>query len=117
PGLRDGRHPTLLNRSRKFGFEGVRRNPESANRGTPRGPDMAERKHTSHMPPGFTAVTPYLTVDDPDRLVASVKEAFGAEDLEAQRVVGFVGKNADADFCLDGYLVYVSSAAGPRRDQ
>ena len=63
---------------------------------------MAERKHTSHMPPGFTAVTPYLTVDDPDRLVAFVKEAFGAEELEDQRAVGSDGNIAHAALRVDG---------------
>ncbi len=76
---------------------------------------MAERKHASHMPPGFTAVTPYLTVDDPDRLLAFVKEAFRAEELEDQRAVGSDGKIAHAALRVGGGIVEIGRAAAQWR--
>ncbi len=83
--------------------------------GTRCGPVMPERKRASHMPPEFTAVTPYLTVDDPDRLVAFVKEAFRAEELEDQRAVGSDGKVLHAALRVDGGIVEIGRAAAQWR--
>ena len=74
---------------------------------------MPERKPGSHLPPGFTAVTPYLTVDDPDRLLAFVKEAFRAEELDDQRVVGPDGRAVHAAFRVEGCVMETGRAAGP----
>jgi len=76
---------------------------------------MPDRKHTSHMPPGFTAVTPYLTVDDPDRLVAFVKEAFRAEELEDQHAAGSDGKIMHAALRVEGSVVEIGRAAAQWR--
>ena len=76
---------------------------------------MPEHKRVSHMPPGFSAVTPYLTVDDPDRLVAFVKEAFRAEELEDQRTVGPDGKIAHAALRVHGGIVEIGRAAAQWR--
>ena len=37
------------------------------------------------VPDGFTTVTPYLMVGDPDRLLEFLKRAFGAEVKEVMR--------------------------------
>ncbi len=46
---------------------------------------MSTSKSPAHVPPGFPAVTPFITVEDPDQLVAFAKAAFGAEELREQR--------------------------------
>ena len=38
-----------------------------------------------HIPLGFPALVPYLTVDAPDKLVAFAKAACGAEEMKEQR--------------------------------
>jgi len=38
-----------------------------------------------HVPEGFRAVTPYLTVRGADALLSFMKRAFGAEELECHR--------------------------------
>jgi len=43
---------------------------------------MVAKKPPPHVPPGFNAVTPYLLTNDPTRLSAFVKAAFGAEDAD-----------------------------------
>jgi len=42
---------------------------------------MLATKSASHMPPGFTAMTPYLTVADPELLVSFAKATFAAEEI------------------------------------
>src|SRR5437773_12564232 len=53
---------------------------------------MQTTKPASHIPPGFRAVTPYFIVDEPERLVAFAKAAFGAEELQDQRALDPDGK-------------------------
>src|SRR5438876_2618090 len=67
-----------------------------------RGGIIPARKRPSHMPPGFTAVTPYLTVDDPDELLDFAKAAFDAEEVKDQRAVGPDGKLMHTAFCVEG---------------
>src|SRR2546422_986961 len=59
---------------------------------------MLADKTPRHVPPGFNPVTLYLTVDDPDRLVAFAKAAFGAEELKDQRATGPDGKRCTLHF-------------------
>lgn len=47
---------------------------------------MTEGLH--HAPPGFTAITPYLTVTGADALLAFLKQAFAAEEIECHREDG-----------------------------
>ena len=68
---------------------------------------------TAHMPPGFSAVTPFLTADDPDRLVSFAKTAFGAEEIEDQRGVGPDGKTMHLAFRVEGCVIEVGVAHGP----
>src|SRR5712692_7360652 len=37
-----------------------------------------------HIPSGFPALVPYITVDDPAKLVAFANAAFGAEEMKDQ---------------------------------
>ena len=43
---------------------------------------MSDAKASGHIPPGFSAVTPYLLTNETDRLVAFLKAAFRAEDAD-----------------------------------
>ena len=43
---------------------------------------MPAAKGPGHMPAGFNAVTPYLLTNETDRLVAFLKAAFRAEDVD-----------------------------------
>ncbi len=67
---------------------------------------------TSHMPPGFTAVTPFLTVDDPDALLAFAKAAFAAEELKEQRGRTPEGKTQHLAFRVQGCVVEIGLAHG-----
>lgn len=60
---------------------------------------------SKHIPPGFQALVSYLTVDDPDHLVAFVKAAFGAEELEDQHVEHPVGKTIHAALRVEGCII------------
>ena len=65
----------------------------------------------SHMPPGFSAVTPYLTVDDPDALVAFAKAAFGAEEMIDERASGPDGKTMHTAFRIEGCIIETGRAS------
>src|SRR2546425_6269730 len=56
---------------------------------------MPANKTPRHVPPGFNPVTLYLTVDDPDRLVAFPEAAFRAGVLEDRRATGAREKTMD----------------------
>jgi uncharacterized glyoxalase superfamily protein PhnB len=63
------------------------------------------------MPPGFTAVTPFLTVNDPDAMLAFAKAAFGAEELKDQRGT-HDGKTQHLAFRVEGCIVEIGIAHG-----
>jgi len=65
----------------------------------------------NHIPPGFKAVTPYLTVDDPDRLLAFVKAAFAAEELTDQRSFGPDGKTIHTAFRVEDCIIEAGRAS------
>jgi len=69
------------------------------------------RETPAHIPPGFVAVTPYLTVDDPDRLVSFAVAAFGAEELEDQRASGPAGKTMHTAFRIEGCVIETGRAS------
>jgi len=71
---------------------------------------MLATKQSGHMPPGFTAVTPYLTVDDPDRLVAFAKAALAAEEIRDQRAMGPDGKTMHTAFRVEGCVIETGRA-------
>ena len=66
---------------------------------------------TSHIPPGFAAVTPFLTVDDPDAMLAFAKSAFGAEEIKDQRGI-HDGKTQHLAFRVEGCVVEIGGAHG-----
>jgi len=72
---------------------------------------MSATKQLSHVPPGFNAVTVYLTVDDPDRLLAFVKTAFSAEELKDEHVSGQDGETVHAAFRVEGCNIEVGRAS------
>jgi PhnB protein len=74
---------------------------------------MPANKTPRHVPPGFNPVTVYLTVDDPDRLVAFAKAAFGAEELKDQRATGPDGKTMHTAFRVEGCIIETGRASGP----
>jgi len=74
---------------------------------------MLATKLSAHVPPGFTAVTPYLTVDDPDRLVAFAKAAFTAEEIKDQRALGPDGKTMHTAFRVEGCIIETGRAHEP----
>jgi len=60
---------------------------------------------SKHIPPGFPALVPYLTLDEPDRLVAFVKEAFGAEEMEDQHVERPAGRIIHTALRVEGSVI------------
>src|SRR3989449_4453411 len=73
---------------------------------------MLADKTPRHVPPGFNPVTLYLTVDDPDRLVAFAKAAFGAEELKDQRATGPDGKTMHTAFSVETCIIETGPASG-----
>ena len=72
---------------------------------------MCSSKAATYMPPEFAPVIPYITVDDPDRLLAFVKAAFGAAEIKDQRVSGPDGKTIHAAFRVEGCAVETGRAS------
>lgn len=73
---------------------------------------MLTTKHPAHVPPGFNAVTPYLTVDDPDALVEFARAAFSAEELRGERASGPDGKTVHTAFRVEGCIIETGRASG-----
>jgi len=73
---------------------------------------MPAPKHPTHVPPGFAPATLYLTVDDPDRLVAFAAAAFGAEELKDERASGPDGTTMHTAFRIEGCVIETGRASG-----
>src|SRR3989442_4520353 len=73
---------------------------------------MLADKTPRHVPPGFNPVTLYLTVDDPDRLVAFAKAPFGAEELKDQRATGPHGETMHTAFLVETGMLCTGGASG-----
>ena len=73
---------------------------------------MQAAKTVSHMPPGFTAVTPYLTVEEPVHLVNFAKAAFAAEEIRDQRLESSDGRLMHTAFRVEGCLIETGRADG-----
>jgi uncharacterized glyoxalase superfamily protein PhnB len=69
---------------------------------------MASNKH---VPPGFPALVPYLTVDDPDKLIAFVKGAFGAEEMKEQRWENPAGRVIHSALRVEGCVIETGRAS------
>jgi len=69
---------------------------------------MVSRKH---IPPGFPALVPYLTVDEPERLVAFAKGAFRAEEIEDQHVEHPAGKVVHTALRVEGCAIETGRAS------
>ncbi len=72
---------------------------------------MSTSKSPAHVPPGFPAVTPFITVEDPDQLVAFAKAAFGAEELREQRGTTDDGKTKHAAFRIESCIIEAGRAS------
>jgi len=72
---------------------------------------MAATSVSGHVPPGFNAVTPYLLTTDTNRLVAFVRAAFGAEDVDE----AYSDKDGivHAALRIEGCTVEVGRSGGP----
>ncbi len=64
------------------------------------------------IPDGYTAVTPYLVVDDAAKLVEFVKNAFGAKVLERMEGPGGLVMHAEVE--IGGARVMMGDARGGR---
>ncbi|TLZ64539.1 MAG: VOC family protein [Methanobacteriota archaeon] len=64
-----------------------------------------------HIPPGFPALVPYLTVDEPERLVAFAKGAFRAEEIEDQHAEHSAGKVVHAALLIEGCVIETGRAS------
>ena len=64
-----------------------------------------------HIPPGFPALVPYLTVDEPERLVAFAKGAFHAEEIEDQHAKHPAGKVVHAALRVEGCVIETGRAS------
>ncbi len=69
---------------------------------------MASAKH---IPPAYPALAPYLTVDEPDQLIAFVKGAFGAEELQDQHWEHPAGKIVHAALRVEGCVIETGRAS------
>ena len=65
----------------------------------------------NHIPPGYTALVPYLTVDEPDKLIAFVKGAFGAEEMKEQHWEHPAGKIIHAALRVEGCVIETGRAS------
>src|SRR3989475_10397371 len=74
---------------------------------------MLADKPPRQVPPGCNSVTLSITVDDPDRLVAFAKAAFGAEELKDQRATGPDGKTMHTAFRVETCIIETGRASGP----
>ncbi len=71
---------------------------------------MLATKSAGHVPRGLNAVTPYLTVDDPEGLVAFAKTAFAAEEMKDQRAENPNGKLMHTAIRLEGCSIEIGRA-------
>src|SRR5437879_13127148 len=72
---------------------------------------MLTTKSAGHVPRGLNAVTPYLTVDDPEGLVAFAKTAFAAEEMKDQRAESPNGKLMHTAIRLEECSIEIGRAA------
>jgi len=66
---------------------------------------------TKHVPPGFPALVPYLTVDDPAKLISFLQGAFGAEELKDQHWEHPAGKMVHAALRVEGCIIETGRAS------
>jgi len=64
-----------------------------------------------HIPSGFPALVPYITVDDPAKLVAFAKEAFGAEEMKEQHWEYPAGKIIHSALRVEGCVIETGRAS------
>ena len=72
---------------------------------------MVTMPSSKHIPPAFPALVPYMTVDDPARLIAFVKGAFGAEEMKEQHWEHPAGKTIHAALRVEGCVIETGRAS------
>ena len=70
-----------------------------------------------HIPLGFPALVPYLTVDEPDKLIAFVKSAFGAEEMKEQRWEHPAGKVIHSALRVEGCVIETGRASAEWKER
>jgi PhnB protein len=65
----------------------------------------------THRPAGFSAVTPYLLVEDAERLLAFLCDAFGAQELELHRVTMPDGRIMTAAVRIEDAILELGTAS------
>ena len=70
---------------------------------------QTESKKVSHVPNGFSAVTPYFQVEDGETFLNFVQDAFGAEPVDIHREDGRIRHFAVKVF---GAMIEGSEVAG-----
>lgn len=63
-------------------------------------------KKVAHMPKGYQAVTPYLSIRGAARAIEFYRKAFGAKEI--MRMPGPAGKLGHAEVALEGHRVMLS---------
>lgn len=64
-----------------------------------------------HIPPDYPALVPYVTVDEPDKLIAFAKDAFGADELKEQHWEHPAGKIIHAALRIEGCVIETGRAS------
>jgi PhnB protein len=64
-----------------------------------------------HIPLGFPALVPYFTVDEPDKFIAFLKGALGAEEMKDQRWEHPAGEVIHSALRVEGCVVETGRAS------
>src|SRR5215475_4352902 len=72
---------------------------------------VAEKKAVKRIPEGYTAVTPWIVSPDSARLIAFLKNAFCAEEIEGSRMLTPEGKIVHVELRIDDAIVMLFDAA------
>lgn len=64
-----------------------------------------------HIPQGFPALVPYLTVDDPAKLIAFAQKGLGADELKDQRWEHPPGKVIHTALRVEGCVIEVGRSS------
>ena len=72
---------------------------------------VAEKKAVKRVPEGYTAVTPWIISPDTARLIAFMKNAFGAEEITGSRMLSPEGKIVHVEVQLDDSIVMLFDGA------
>lgn len=72
---------------------------------------VAEKRAVKKVPEGYTAVTPWIISPDSARLIAFLKNAFGAEEIEGSRMLTPEGKISHVEVKIEDSVIMLFDAA------